>query len=121
MPSSSLANITDLRWLILDNNQLHSNELDRAELQNQTQLCYLFANRNHLKSVPENLPAGLKQLRLAYNQINSISPRAFQNLHSLTLLLLQGNRLQTIKEGNLKGSGMCHFLSQYTHNLLWKL
>ncbi|XP_022601207.1 lumican-like [Seriola dumerili] len=103
LSSSMLANITGLRWLILDHNQLQSDKLDQAVLQNQTQLCYLFANHNHLSSVPSELPAGLKQLRLAYNQISSISPGAFQNLHNLTVLLLQGNRLQTITKGDLKG------------------
>ncbi|XP_049894083.1 lumican isoform X2 [Epinephelus moara] len=103
LSSSFLANITDLRWLILDHNQLQSDKLDQAALQNQSQLSYFFANHNHLKSVPSALPAGLKQLRLAHNQIRSISPGAFQNLHNLTLLLLQGNRLQTITEGDLKG------------------
>uniref|UniRef100_A0A8C2XJC1 Zgc:113307 n=1 Tax=Cyclopterus lumpus TaxID=8103 RepID=A0A8C2XJC1_CYCLU len=68
-----------------------------------TKLCYFFANHNHLRSVPSALPAGLKQLRLAHNQISSISPGAFQNLQNLTLLLLQGNRLQTITERDLKG------------------
>nr|XP_046240116.1 lumican isoform X2 [Scatophagus argus] len=103
LSSFSLTNITDLRWLILDHNQLQSDKLDQAALQNQSQLCYFFANHNHLSSVPSALPAGLEQLRLAHNQISSISPGAFQNLHNLTLLLLHGNRLQTIKEGDLKG------------------
>lgn len=106
-----MTNITGLRWLILDHNQLESDTLDQAALQNQTQLRYLFANHNHLRSVPGALPAGLQQLRLAHNQISSVSPDAFQKLHNLTLLLLQGNRLQTLSEGDLKGSVMCHFLS----------
>ncbi|XP_026163211.1 lumican [Mastacembelus armatus] len=100
---SVLSNITGLRWLILDHNQLQSDRLDQAVLQNQAQLCYFFANHNHLSSVPNALPAGLKQLRLAHNQISSISPGAFHSLHNLTLLLLQGNRLQTITEGDFKG------------------
>ncbi|XP_069571374.1 lumican [Brachyistius frenatus] len=103
LSSSVLANITGLRWLILDNNLLQSDELERASLQNQTQLRYFFANHNHLSSVPSDLPAGLKQLRLAHNQISSIRPGAFQNLRNLTLLLLQGNKLQTLTEGDLKG------------------
>ncbi|XP_062254702.1 lumican [Platichthys flesus] len=103
LSSSVLVNITELRWLILDHNQLTSETLDRASLQNQTQLCYFFANNNHLTSVPDVLPAGLRQLRLAHNQISSIRPGAFQKLHNLTLLLLQGNRLQTITEGDLRG------------------
>ncbi|KAM9410620.1 lumican [Pholidichthys leucotaenia] len=103
LSSSDLANITSLHWLILDNNQLHSDKLEETSLKNQTKLRYFFANHNHLSSVPSALPAGLKQLRLAYNRISTISPGAFQNMHNLTLLLLQGNRLQTIKEGDLKG------------------
>uniref|UniRef100_UPI0037E96D68 lumican n=1 Tax=Semicossyphus pulcher TaxID=241346 RepID=UPI0037E96D68 len=103
LSSLYLANITGLRWLILDNNQLQSDKLYQAALQNQTKLQYLFANHNHLRSVPNALPAGLKQLRLTHNQISSISPETFQKLHNLTLLLLQGNRLQTIAEGDLKG------------------
>lgn len=112
-----LTNVTDLRWLILDHNQLQSDKLEQAALQNQTQLCYFFANNNHLRSVPNHLPAGLKQLRLAYNQISGINPGTFNNLHNLTLLLLQGNRLQTIAGGELKGFVMCHFLSLYMQNL----
>ncbi|XP_047439172.1 lumican [Mugil cephalus] len=103
LSSSDLANITSLRWLILDNNKLQSDTLEQAALQNQTQLLYLFANHNQLTLVPSDLPAGLKQLRLAHNQISSITPGAFQNLHNLTLLLLQGNKLQIITEGDLKG------------------
>ncbi|XP_034546436.1 lumican [Notolabrus celidotus] len=103
LSSSYLANITGLRWLILDHNQLESNTLDQAFLRNQTQLYYFFANHNHLRSVPSELPVGLRQLRLAHNQISSISPETLQKLHNLTVLLLQGNRLKTISKGDLKG------------------
>eukprot|EP00066_Takifugu_rubripes_P007907 XP_003973745.2 PREDICTED: lumican-like [Takifugu rubripes] len=101
--SSSLTNTTDLRWLILDHNQLRSDKLDQAALQSQTQMCYLFANHNNLESVPNTLPAGLQELRLAHNRVSSISPGAFRNMSKLRLLLLQGNRLQTITGGDLKG------------------
>ncbi|XP_017271232.1 lumican [Kryptolebias marmoratus] len=110
LSSSLLANITGLRWLIIDNNQLQSDKLERASLQNQTQLRYLFANRNQLTSVPSALPAGLRQLRLAHNRISSIDPGAFQNLNNLTVLLLQGNRLQIIAEGDLKGLASLYLL-----------
>ncbi|XP_038153968.1 lumican [Cyprinodon tularosa] len=103
LSSSILANITGLRWLIIDNNQLKSENLEIGSLENQKDLRYFFANNNHLTSVPNGLPAGLKQLRLANNLISSISPGAFQNLEYLSVLLLQGNRLQTITEADLKG------------------
>ncbi|XP_049589088.1 lumican isoform X1 [Syngnathus scovelli] len=106
LTSSFLANITGLHWLILDHNRLRSDQLDQGILQNQSQLVHLFANHNNLSSVPNNLPDGLKQLRLAYNQISSIGPDAFKNLKNLTLLLLQGNILKTIKEGELRGTGV---------------
>lgn len=104
MSSAVLANNTGLRWMILDHNLLGSRELAAAALQQQSKLCYLFANHNHLTSVPRGLPAGLQQLRLAHNQISSISPGAFKNLHNLTVLLLQGNRLKTIKEEDFLGN-----------------
>ncbi|XP_029006389.2 lumican, partial [Betta splendens] len=103
LSSSVLGNITGLRWLILDHNQLEGDGLDRAALQNHTRLRHLFANHNKLSSVPSALPSGLRQLRLAHNRISSIGPGAFQNLRNLTLLLLQGNRLKSIAEGDLKG------------------
>nr|XP_061814274.1 lumican [Nerophis lumbriciformis] len=103
LTASFLANVTGLHWLILDRNRLKSEYLDQGILQNQTQLSYLFANHNHLSSIPSNLPAGLKQLRLAHNQIGSIGSGTLDNLKNLTLLLLQGNVLKTIKEGELDG------------------
>lgn len=87
--------------------------MDQAALQNLTHLRYLFANHNRLRSVPDALPAGLQQLRLAHNQISSISPGALEKLHNLTVLLLQGNQLQIIAGGHVKGCVMCHFLSSY--------
>ncbi|CAL8339607.1 unnamed protein product [Merluccius merluccius] len=103
LPSSVLAKAMDLRWLILDHNQVQGDLLAGAALQNHTELRYLFANHNRLSAVPRGLPAGLRQLRLAHNQISSISAGTFQGLQNLTVLLLQGNRLQTIKPKGFTG------------------
>lgn len=104
LPSSSaLANATDLRWLILDQNQLRSNGAELAALKDMTRLQYLFANHNRLTTVPAGLPAGLQQLRLAHNRITSITRGAFQNLQNLSILLLQGNRLSTLTPNDLTG------------------
>uniref|UniRef100_A0A8C1WIR2 LRRNT domain-containing protein n=1 Tax=Cyprinus carpio TaxID=7962 RepID=A0A8C1WIR2_CYPCA len=108
--SRSFANATNLRWLILDRNQLLSEQLDNMLFSNLTRLVNLFINNNNLTRVPVGLPSGLKQLRLAYNRIEKISEGAFQNLDNLTLLLLQGNRLTTIEEGDLKGLGVLNLL-----------
>ncbi|KAG7271396.1 hypothetical protein CRUP_019941 [Coryphaenoides rupestris] len=98
LPSSVLANATALRWLILDHNRLRGDTLaGPAGLQNHTAMRYLFANHNNLSAVPRDLPAGLQQLRLAHNQISSVHAGTFQGLRNLTVLLLQGNHLHTIK------------------------
>lgn len=115
--SREFANGTNLRWLILDRNQLLSKQLDKALFSNLTHLVNLFINNNNLTEVPAGLPGGLRQLRLAYNNIEEISSGAFQNLENLTLLLLQGNRLKIIEEGDFKGLGALNFLD-LSHNLL---
>lgn len=101
--AKEFSNATRLRWLILDHNQLLSEQLDNGLFSNLTNLENLFINKNNLTEVPAGLPRGLKQLRLAYNHIGKISSGVFQNLGNLTVLLLQGNRLKTIEEGDFKG------------------
>ncbi|XP_077059440.1 fibromodulin isoform X1 [Siphateles boraxobius] len=101
--SGAFAKNTNLRWLILDHNQLLSEQLDYVLFSNLTRLVNLFINNNNLTKVPARLPSGLKQLRLAYNHIEKISAGAFQNLANLTVLLLQGNRLKIIEGSDLKG------------------
>lgn len=95
--------MTHLRWLVLDHNQLQSDDLDQAALQNQSHICYFFANHNNLKSVPNALPAGLRELRLAHNRISSMGGGALRSMSKLRLLLLQGNRLHTMTGEDLKG------------------
>lgn len=104
--STAFSNTTNLRWLILDQNQLLSERLDGSSLFNLTQLVNLFMNHNNLTEVPAGLPGGLKQLRLAYNQIEKIGPEAFENLQNLTVLLLQGNHLKVIGESDFKGMAL---------------
>ncbi|XP_067243432.1 lumican [Chanodichthys erythropterus] len=115
--TGAFANATNLRWLILDHNQLLSEQLNNELFSNLTRLVNLFINHNKLTKVPAGLPSGLKQLRLAYNHIEKISAGAFQNLGNLTVLLLQGNRLKIIEESDLKGLGGLNLLD-LSHNLL---
>ncbi|CAL8356313.1 unnamed protein product [Gadus morhua 'NCC'] len=103
LPSSVLAEAPALRWLIVDQNQLEGELLEGPALQNHTELRYLYANHNRLTAVPQGLPEGLRQLRLAYNRISSLGADAFQHLQHLTVLLLQGNRLQTVPSDSFTG------------------
>ncbi|XP_030634571.1 lumican [Chanos chanos] len=117
IPSGALVNVTRLRWLFLDWNQIHSKDINSMWLSNHTQLVNLFMNHNNLTEVPTGLPSGLRQLRLAYNHIEKISPGAFQNLGNLTLLLLQGNRLKAIGKGDFEGLSSLNLLD-LSHNFL---
>ena len=88
----------------MDQNQLEGELLEGPALQNHTELRYLYANHNRLTAVPQGLPEGLRQLRLAYNRISSLGADAFQHLQHLTVLLLQGNRLQTVPSDSFTGT-----------------
>ncbi|KPP60799.1 hypothetical protein Z043_121168 [Scleropages formosus] len=103
LPADAFSNATHLHWLLLDHNQLISGLVAKTMLANLSYLENLFMNHNNLTEVPSGLPHGLRQLRLAYNKIQKISPRAFHNLQNLTLLLLQGNQLKTIGEEDFTG------------------
>ncbi|XP_076123961.1 fibromodulin [Alosa pseudoharengus] len=99
----AFANATGLRWLFLDRNQLLSGRLDAGLFSGLTRLVNVFMNNNNLTEVPMGLPAGVRQLRLAYNHIEKIPPGTFENLRNLTTLLLQGNRLKVVGESDFKG------------------
>lgn len=99
----AFSNATGLRWLFLDRNQLLSARLDSGLFSGLTRLVNLFMNHNNLTQVPTGLPAGIRQLRLAYNHIENISPGALQDLKNLTLLLLQGNRLKVVGDSDFQG------------------
>ncbi|KAI1890540.1 hypothetical protein AGOR_G00154740 [Albula goreensis] len=117
LQADAFTNVTRLRWLFLDRNQLLSDQALATLLSNLTRLENLFMNHNNLTEVPSGLPPGLRQLRLAHNHIGQISPGVFKNLHNLTLLLLQGNRLKTIREGAFTGLPSINLLD-LSNNLL---
>ena len=58
-------------------------------------LLFLYMERNQLKEVPDDLPAGLEQLRLSHNQISKIPSGAFGKMEHLALLDLHHNKVHT--------------------------
>ncbi|XP_063070841.1 lumican [Engraulis encrasicolus] len=106
----AFANVTRLRWLFLDRNQLLSSGLQDGLLSNLTRLVHLFMNHNNLTQVPRGLPGSIRQLRLSYNHIEKIPAGSFQNLKNLTLLLLQGNRIKTVGEADFRGLSFLNLL-----------
>nr|AGU68288.1 third variable lymphocyte receptor [Eptatretus stoutii] len=54
---------------------------------------------NGLKNVPNDIQKDAKELRLQYNSLSKLSPKAFHNLNKLTFLSLGTNQLQTLPAG----------------------
>nr|ABB21040.1 variable lymphocyte receptor A [Eptatretus burgeri] len=52
-----------------------------------------------LTAIPSNIPADTENLKLDYNKLSSLPPKAFHSLSKLTLLSLQGNKLPTLPAG----------------------
>ncbi|XP_026791447.1 prolargin isoform X2 [Pangasianodon hypophthalmus] len=84
-------NATELKWVNLGNNRIRS--IEKQVFQKLPNLLHLYMQRNLLKEVPSNLPAGLEQLRLSRNQISKIAPGAFNKMKDLALLDLHHNKI----------------------------
>ncbi|XP_046878829.1 keratocan [Hypomesus transpacificus] len=101
----ALRNATQLRWLNLNRNKLTSKGVEEGVLADMPRLMHLFMDDNLLASVPSGLPSNLEQLRLSRNRISKIPTGVFSGMNRLTLLDLQGNKLQddAVTEVSLKG------------------
>ncbi|KAL4658422.1 keratocan [Arapaima gigas] len=103
--TNSLRNATQLRWLNLNHNKITSAGVEEGIFLSLSRLLHLYMEDNLLTTVPSPLPPTLEQLRLSRNRISKIPPGVFNGLDHLTLLDLQGNKLQdnAVTEANLKG------------------
>lgn len=84
-------NATELKWINLGNNRIRS--IEKQVFEKLPNLLHLYVQKNQLKEVPSNLPAGLEQLRLSRNQISKIAPGAFNKMEHLALLDLHHNKI----------------------------
>ncbi|KAJ8007187.1 hypothetical protein DPEC_G00114930 [Dallia pectoralis] len=101
--ADAFRNATKLRWINLNHNLITT--MEEGALAAMSHLVHLYMDDNRLTSVPANLPSSLEQLRLARNRISKIPVGVFSDLHRVTLLELQGNKLQddAVTEVSLKG------------------
>uniref|UniRef100_A0A671MU93 Keratocan n=1 Tax=Sinocyclocheilus anshuiensis TaxID=1608454 RepID=A0A671MU93_9TELE len=92
-------------WINLNRNKITSEGLEADALKAMSNLVHLYMEDNLLSSIPSSLPAKLEQLRLSRNRISNIPPGVFSGMDHLTLLDLQGNKLQddAVTEVSLKG------------------
>ncbi|XP_063164992.1 lumican [Candoia aspera] len=97
---NAFENVTDLEWLILDNNQLKNSNIKGKVFAKLKNLKKLHINRNNLTEVVGPLPSTLDDLQLTHNQISKINPNTLEGLVNLTVIHLQHNELS---EGTLSG------------------
>uniref|UniRef100_A0A4W5QTA5 Keratocan n=1 Tax=Hucho hucho TaxID=62062 RepID=A0A4W5QTA5_9TELE len=105
LSTAAFRNATQLRWINLNRNRITSEGMEEGALATMLRLVHLYMDDNLLSSVPANLPSSLEQLRLSRNRISKIPAGVFSGLDRLTLLELQGNKLQddAVTEVSLKG------------------
>ncbi|XP_017566795.1 keratocan isoform X1 [Pygocentrus nattereri] len=105
LSADALRNATQLKWINLNRNKISNEGVEDNALKAMTSLVHLYMDDNLLTSVPSPLPPKLEQLRLSRNKISKIPAGVFSGLNRLTLLDLQGNKLQddAVTEVSLKG------------------
>ncbi|XP_045606959.2 leucine-rich repeats and immunoglobulin-like domains protein 3 [Procambarus clarkii] len=140
--ASIFTNLTNLRSLDLNGNQLHQLEglmfkdlkklkilkLRRNEITTFSDGVFyglesiekLFLDYNNITTVYAGWLFGLKSLghlSLDYNQIDSVRPNAWQSTEGLISLDLSHNRLVSLREGTFRGLGLLTKL-KISHNHL---
>lgn len=113
-------NATELKWVNMANNRIQ--RVDKQVFEKVPGLLFLYMERNHLKEVPSDLPAGLEQLRLSRNQISKIPPGAFGKMDHLVLLDLHHNKLSDSNIGKNSFKDLKNLVQlNLAHNALRKM
>jgi len=93
VPDESMANATNLVWLMLHYNKLSSEGIGKKAFAKMQGLERLYLQHNNLTRIPPNLPRSLRDLRISDNQINKVTPAALEGMDDLTILYLHNNAL----------------------------
>nr|BAU67904.1 lumican [Carassius auratus auratus] len=88
-------NATDLRWLILDNNNITSDKINGGTIDKLKKLEKLHFSNNRLTKPPSSLSKSLDELKLIGNQLSSFPANTLSGMENLTTLHLSKNKLTT--------------------------
>ncbi|XP_061495568.1 lumican [Rhineura floridana] len=118
---NAFENVTDLEWLILDNNHLENSKIKGKIFTKLKNLKKLHINYNNLTEVVGPLPNTLDDLQLTHNKITKINPNTLEGLVNLTVVHLQHNELsEATLSGVFKGLNSLLYLD-LSFNKLSKL
>lgn len=93
--AAAFVNATDLRWLILDNNQITSGAVEKSVFDKLKSLEKLYFNFNNLTEPVGPLAKTMNELKMMGNQMSKFPSGILSGLENLTLVDLQGNKLTT--------------------------
>lgn len=88
-------NATDLRWLVLDNNNITSDKIQAGTIDKLTKLEKLYFSHNKLTKPPGPLSKSLDELKLTNNQLSSFPSNTLSGMENLTTIHLSKNKLTT--------------------------
>ncbi|TRY90361.1 hypothetical protein DNTS_006489 [Danionella cerebrum] len=88
-------NATDLRWLVLDNNNITSDKIPLGTIDKLNKLEKLYFSYNKLVKPPGLLSKSLDELKMVGNQLNTFPADTLAGMESLTSLHLSKNQLTT--------------------------
>ncbi|KAG1953418.1 lumican [Pimephales promelas] len=114
-------NVTDLRWLVLDNNIITSEKIQAGTIDKLGSLEKLLFSHNKLTKPPGLRTKSLDELKLVANQLNSFPATTLSGMEHLTTLHLSKNKLTTESlTGAFKGLKSL-LLLDVSENMLKKL
>ncbi|XP_076861483.1 lumican [Brachyhypopomus gauderio] len=114
-------NVTDMRWLVLDNNNITSDKIQAGTIDKLTSLEKLFFSNNKLTKPPGPLSKSLNEIRLNGNQLNSFPPNTLSGMENLTMVYLAKNQLTTESVGGAFKGLKSLLLVDVSENKLKKL
>lgn len=86
-------NVTDLRWLVLDNNNITSDKIQSGTIDKLGKLEKLLFSNNKLTKPPGPLSKSLDELKLIGNQLTSFPSGTLSGMENLTSVHLSKNQL----------------------------
>ncbi|KAJ8249627.1 hypothetical protein COCON_G00228430 [Conger conger] len=91
--ASAFVNATDLRWLILDNNQLTNGAVEKGIFEKLGSLEKLHVNFNNLTEPLGPLAKTMNELKITWNKLSKFPSGTLSGLENLTMVDLHGNEL----------------------------
>lgn len=86
-------NVTDLRWLVIDHNNITSDKIPLGTIDKLGKLEKLFFNYNKLSKLPSLSSKSLDEMKFIGNQLTTLPSGILSGMENLTTIHLSKNKL----------------------------